>query len=186
MTVDFLQYRVQVTSPQEMYVLASRFAKQVAPGAIIGLCGPLGAGKTEFVRGFARAMGIATDISSPTFVLENVYDIPSTAFADPEPRQLHHWDLYRLRTTEFECEIGDYRGDASKITFVEWPERVPWVDDLLDLRILIGFPDSDPAQTNVQGTISIADPGTRSVEFVQYRETALLGNSSISALSGAD
>jgi len=79
--------------------------------------GPLGAGKTTFVQGLARGLGITTPVSSPTFVIETQYQGRLT---------LYHVDLYRLERIE-PALLGDLEehlfGDG--IAAVEWAERLP-------------------------------------------------------------
>ncbi len=83
-------------------------------GGVILLSGDLGAGKTAFVRGFAKGLGITRTISSPTFVFLKIYD------------RLYHLDLYRLENpNQFEMlgirEIIE--SDPKKIFIIEWPEK---------------------------------------------------------------
>ena len=74
--------------PEQTEEFAADLAGDFAPGTTVGLVGPLGAGKTCFVRGLARGLGIDPDeISSPTFVYLVEY---------PGPTSLHHADLYRF------------------------------------------------------------------------------------------
>jgi tRNA threonylcarbamoyladenosine biosynthesis protein TsaE len=89
---------------------------------VVLLSGELGAGKTAFVRGLARALGADPDeVSSPTFVLLTSY---------PGRLTLHHADLYRLRGDGDEAEIGlEELPGPQGVLAVEWAERlasVPW------------------------------------------------------------
>lgn len=91
-------------------------AEKLAPGDVIALYGDLGAGKTAFVRGLARGMGLPARVSSPTFTIVNEYpgDIP-----------LFHFDMYRLGSADELFEIGweDYL-ERGGICAVEWSENV--------------------------------------------------------------
>ena len=110
---------------------------------IFGLSGPLGAGKTEFVRGVAELFGIneksGIEVASPTFVIESIYNLKSSG----PLKTLSHWDLYRLGESYVESELWDYLEDKSRLVFIEWPERVTWVQDLLSAKITIDFPASE-------------------------------------------
>jgi tRNA threonylcarbamoyladenosine biosynthesis protein TsaE len=168
-------YEFRVNSLAETINLGRVIGKCVSAGSVIGLRGPLGAGKTELVRGIAQGLGIFEDISSPTFVLEVVYEIPprgSTASlrrplllkcAEVGPKSFHHWDLYRITSGVIDCEIYDYSGDPERITAVEWPERVPRVEDLLAVEILIDFADPQGSCGNEDGFAIAIDCGERKV-----------------------
>jgi tRNA threonylcarbamoyladenosine biosynthesis protein TsaE len=96
-------------------------------GDVIALSGPLGAGKTCFVRGLLGALGYAGDVPSPTFGIV----IP---YAPPDVRiPVWHVDLYRIDNSDDILELGldDARGDAALV--IEWPQRMGsalWADAL--------------------------------------------------------
>lgn len=87
---------------------------------ILCLSGPLGAGKTTFVQGFARGLGIQRRVLSPTFVLVRRYDIPKTG------SWFYHIDLYRLEESEIGNEQGIFELLAEPGVFmaVEWAEKL--------------------------------------------------------------
>jgi tRNA threonylcarbamoyladenosine biosynthesis protein TsaE len=91
-------------------------AKAVFGGQCIYLFGDLGAGKTTFVRGLLRGLGVTENITSPTFTIMNEYRVG--------PLKVLHLDLYRLEDPE-ELEFLGLRDlfDDSTIMLVEWPER---------------------------------------------------------------
>ena len=92
------------------------FAAALPDGAVVAMYGELGAGKTAFVRGMARGMGIDCRVSSPTFTIVNEYS---------GPRELIHFDMYRLKSGDELFDIGweDYlRRNA--VLAVEWSENV--------------------------------------------------------------
>ena len=84
-------------STKETENIAKAFAKNLTQGDVICLNGDLGAGKTAFVQGLAKAIGITECISSPTFTIVNCYDgkIP-----------LYHFDVYRIGDSEEMHDIG--------------------------------------------------------------------------------
>ena len=94
----------------------ARLAAQLRPGDVVLVSGEFGAGKTTYVRGALRALGVTEAVTSPTFVVGVLYD------GDSGP--LAHLDLYRLAGLEAEDPglLDPYFGPDT-ITFVEWPER---------------------------------------------------------------
>src|SRR5688572_20985699 len=79
-------------SPEETFRIAAEFAKNAHPGLVLGLIGDLGAGKTQFAKGFASGLGITERVHSPTFTLVNEYRTGRLP--------CYHLDLYRLDTPE--------------------------------------------------------------------------------------
>ena len=96
--------------------LGAKFAKKLTGGAVIAMYGDLGAGKTAFVRGMARGMGLSCRVSSPTFTIVNEY------LGD---RELIHFDMYRLSSGDELFDIGweDYIARGA-VCAVEWSENV--------------------------------------------------------------
>jgi tRNA threonylcarbamoyladenosine biosynthesis protein TsaE len=100
-------------SSEETAEIAARLARQLVPGDVVTVSGELGAGKTTFVRGACRALGVTAPVTSPTYTIGHRYE------GDPD---VSHLDLYRF-TGVSSAEWGDlepYFDDA--IVFVEWPE----------------------------------------------------------------
>lgn len=112
--------------------LAADVARSLRPGDVIALDGPMGAGKTTFVRGLAAALGINPAIvSSPTFVVVNNYPVPPEATGPLAGGTLVHVDAYRLSGADdldslgwerLFNEDGSARGRAAAV--IEWPGRV--------------------------------------------------------------
>lgn len=113
MTAVSLECR-DATATQE---LAGRLASVLRPGDLVLLQGDLGAGKTTFTQGMARALGVGEAVTSPTFVLMNIY--PTSAGFD-----LVHVDVYRLdRLSEVvDLALPEMLEDGS-VVVVEWGER---------------------------------------------------------------
>ena len=103
-------------SEAETEMIGERFAKQLTGGTVVAMYGDLGAGKTAFVRGMARGMGLTCRVSSPTFTIVNEYE---------GPRELIHFDMYRLGSADELFDIGweDYVNRGS-VCAVEWSENV--------------------------------------------------------------
>jgi tRNA threonylcarbamoyladenosine biosynthesis protein TsaE len=105
---------VVTASPGETEALAARLAERLVPGDVVTISGELGAGKTTFVRGAARALGVTGPVSSPTFTIGHRYDARTP---------VAHLDLYRIAGLDPE-EWGDLEPyfDGT-VAFVEWPEH---------------------------------------------------------------
>jgi tRNA threonylcarbamoyladenosine biosynthesis protein TsaE len=95
-------------------------AETLEPGDVVLLSGDLGAGKTTLVRGAARALGVSTPVTSPTFAIGNRYRVDSAR--NPDLAAVSHLDLYRLGDLGAEDPdlLADYIA-VDTISFVEWP-----------------------------------------------------------------
>jgi len=110
---------VRTTSVEETEALAAALVAELGAGAIVLLHGEMGAGKTSFVRGACRALGVTDPVTSPTFTLARRY----VGDRHGEPIAVSHLDLHRLGSLAGEDPglLADYlTGD--EIAFVEWPE----------------------------------------------------------------
>ena len=96
--------------------IGADFAAGLKGGAVVAMYGDLGAGKTAFVRGMAKGMGIDAHVNSPTFTIVNEY---------PGKRELIHFDMYRLSSSDELFDIGweDYLARGA-VCAVEWSENV--------------------------------------------------------------
>ena len=104
-------------SPEQTRGVGMRLGKVLQTGDVICLQGDLGAGKTTFVQGIAQGWGSLDPVSSPTFIIVNVY-------RDADQRQLFHMDAYRLDSM-LEAEQLDIDSMlAQGPLLIEWPERV--------------------------------------------------------------
>jgi tRNA threonylcarbamoyladenosine biosynthesis protein TsaE len=104
---------VRTTSAEETEAAAARLATRLAPGDVVTVSGELGSGKTTFVRGAARALGVDVPVTSPTFTIGHLYEGDVA---------VSHLDLYRfsgVSPAEW-ADLEPYFEDA--IVFVEWPE----------------------------------------------------------------
>jgi len=103
-------------SEKETEELGARLAAALPGGSVVAMYGDLGAGKTAFVRGMARGMGLNCRVSSPTFTIVNEY---------LGERELIHFDMYRLSGADELFDIGweDYLARGA-VCAVEWSENV--------------------------------------------------------------
>jgi tRNA threonylcarbamoyladenosine biosynthesis protein TsaE len=150
---------VETSSPAETEELAGHLARRLAVGDVVLVSGELGAGKTTFVRGACRALGVTGRVTSPTFTIGHRYE---------GAVDVSHLDLYRFRGLSA-AEWGDLEPyfDGA-VVFVEWPEagvdalpppraRVRLEHVARDVRRVAVDADDD---TLLQG-LSSADPGLR-------------------------
>jgi tRNA threonylcarbamoyladenosine biosynthesis protein TsaE len=105
--------RHETQSPQQTAALGAEMAGRLRPGDVVLVEGDLGAGKTTFVRGACRALGVTVPVTSPTFTIGQRY---------PGPVPVSHLDLYRIASLDDEDPdlLDDYLAD-DRIAFVEWP-----------------------------------------------------------------
>ena len=134
---------LRTSSPEETAAAGERLGRTLGPGAVVLLTGELGAGKTCFIQGLVRGLGVETRATSPTFVLVNEYRgrVP-----------VHHVDLYRLGSlAEIEdlgvCELFG----RESVTVVEWADKLgPLVPDDA-VRVHIDGVGDEPRQITVAG-----------------------------------
>ena len=112
-------------SESETEAIGEAFARDLPGGTVVAMYGGLGAGKTAFVRGMARGMGLDCRVSSPTFTIVNEY---------LGERELIHFDMDRLSSADELFDIGweDYLARGA-VCAVEWSENVSdafWGDEI--------------------------------------------------------
>jgi tRNA threonylcarbamoyladenosine biosynthesis protein TsaE len=114
-------------SPQDTWAIAKELVPKILSkmrgseaATTIALRGDLGAGKTTFTQGLAKALGITQQPKSPTFLLAKEYLIPDTTFS------LWHLDCYRLSGREdlIPLDLHSLFRDPNNLIVVEWPERI--------------------------------------------------------------
>jgi tRNA threonylcarbamoyladenosine biosynthesis protein TsaE len=106
----------QTASAQETEALAAELAATLRPGDVVLVSGELGTGKTTFVRGACRALGVRVPVTSPTFTIARRYEDGRVPVS--------HLDLFRLAEglSEEEPELLDDELAPDRVTFVEWPQ----------------------------------------------------------------
>jgi tRNA threonylcarbamoyladenosine biosynthesis protein TsaE len=101
--------------------LLERLQPQGNQATVVGFSGPLGVGKTEFIRGLIRSAGIDEPVTSPTYTIETVYELPKTNFD-----HAYHVDAYRLEDGSDLEDIGftDRLDDPKNLILLEWADSV--------------------------------------------------------------
>ncbi|GHV85086.1 hypothetical protein AGMMS50230_06940 [Spirochaetia bacterium] len=110
------------SSAEETAHIAENLAARLGPGSIVTLTGRLGAGKTVFAAGFARALGISEQVTSPSYTIISEYEAVS-GFTGSIP--FYHMDCYRLSgDDDFRLAGGEDLLYGKGICLIEWPERL--------------------------------------------------------------
>ena len=123
-----MDYKITSRSIEDTMELAENIESEKFPGMIICLDGELGSGKTVFVKGFAKSLGIEENITSPTFNIVKEYNVGEMP--------LYHMDVYRLEEDDESIGFQDYFNGGG-ITIIEWSELIE--DSLPDERLDIKF-----------------------------------------------
>ena len=104
--------------PAETQALGCAEGARCAAGDVVALCGDLGAGKTQFVKGLVAGLGATSEVTSPTFTLIHEYDggrLP-----------VYHFDFYRLDSTAEAIALGlDEYLDGTGVSVIEWADKFP-------------------------------------------------------------
>jgi tRNA threonylcarbamoyladenosine biosynthesis protein TsaE len=122
-------YLFHATSMEETNAIAAQVFQKLGEKKIVSLEGPLGAGKTHFVKGIALAMGLDDEVTSPTFTLLQSYG--------SSEKRLHHADFYRLQSEAeaFDLGLDDYFAEG--LTIIEWGNKFSNVLPQETIRIVI-------------------------------------------------
>ena len=125
---------MRLSSVEQTEEFAAKLAADLKPNSVLCLVGELGAGKTAFVRGLAKGLGVSEHeyVRSPTFTLLNIYK---------GKFPLYHFDLYRLNSTEELLDIGALEYfSADGICVLEWanlfPELMPKDSSWIELKVV--------------------------------------------------
>lgn len=132
-----------VSSEQQMIEFGEKIAKSLSAPLVIELLGDVGAGKTTFVRGLAKGLGVKEAVTSPSFTISKVYQ--------GENCQLVHYDFYRL--TDPGIMVEDFQesiDDENTITVVEWGESVQGILPKHHMIIEIKYIDENKREITVR------------------------------------
>jgi tRNA threonylcarbamoyladenosine biosynthesis protein TsaE len=109
--------RITISSLDRISAEAEKFIHMVGETPVIAFSGDLGAGKTTFIQAICRALGVETEVNSPTFALINEYFTRSG-------ESIFHFDLYRIEDPSELFDLGyeEYFYSGARC-FIEWPEK---------------------------------------------------------------
>ncbi len=113
--------KIITKSFKETQQLGLELAKALKGGEVLALHGDLGSGKTTFMQGLAKGLGIKRNIISPTFIIMRTYEV-----ADSPIQNLFHVDLYRIASEKDVEGLGllELIGERENIVAIEWPEKI--------------------------------------------------------------
>lgn len=148
-----MDYKITSRSIEDTMELAENIESEKFPGMIICLDGELGSGKTVFVKGFAKSLGLEETITSPTFNIVKEY----TACEMP----LYHMDVYRLENGDESIGFNDYF-NSDGVSIIEWSELIS--DILPEERLDIKFKVIDE-NTRI---IKLTPHGTKYEDIINY------------------
>ena len=149
-----MEYKITTYSEEETIELAQNIESEKFPNMVICLRGELGSGKTIFTKGFAQAMAVQEEVTSPTFNIIKEY------LSGEMP--LYHMDVYRLDGKVDELGIEEYFTKKG-VTIIEWADMIPdyLPDRRLDIRIKSSEEDED------KRTITITPYGKKYEELCE-------------------
>jgi len=147
-------FEVVTKSVEETQQLGEQLGRLLRPGDVVGLCGELGSGKTTFIQGLAKGLGIeAGAVRSPTFILMREY---------PGPVGLIHVDGYRLEGAPSAVWLDvEWVFDPKKVTVIEWADRI--ADSLPEAYLELRFSH----KTTNQRAIGAIPHGSRATQIVE-------------------
>lgn len=148
---------MRIKGSHEMEIEAARFVRALTPrshgAVVVALSGELGAGKTAFVKGVAKALGVEEHVTSPTFVILKIYDLIDQSF-----KRLIHMDAYRLKGEKHLKVLGwdELISDPNNLIMIEWPEMIPGAIPESAQRIAFSYSGEDEREIDIQNQQAIS------------------------------
>lgn len=135
----------KVSSEEDMKELGSRLARSLTPPIQIELIGDVGVGKTTFTKGIALGLGIKSEVTSPSFTINRIYDADDGA-------RLSHYDFYRLDNPGIiKNELDESSNDNNTFVVIEWAQSI---EDSLDkdrIKVEISYCDDGSREVKLSG-----------------------------------
>lgn len=126
------------------------FTRQPGDGpgqaTVVGLYGDLGSGKTTFTQSVAKILGVVENVTSPTFVIEKIYELTNQKF-----KHLIHIDCYRLESSSEMTKLGwsEIVADPNNLILVEWPEKIADILPSVMIKVEFKFIDEKTREINL-------------------------------------
>jgi tRNA threonylcarbamoyladenosine biosynthesis protein TsaE len=133
-------------SPEETQAIGERLGARLGAGAVVACTGELGAGKTCFLQGLARGLGVTGDVTSPTFVLINQYRgrLP-----------VYHLDAYRTESLTELAELGiEEMLEGDGVTVVEWADKLLPLLPARTIHVSIRGLGDEPREIRIEEPVS--------------------------------
>lgn len=134
-------------NPEETQALGERLGRRLGEGSVVACTGELGAGKTCFLQGLARGLGVTADVTSPTFVLVNQYRgrLP-----------VYHIDAYRTESLTELVDVGlEEMVHGSGVTIIEWADKILPLLPSTAITVAISGLGDEPRQIELTGAEEI-------------------------------
>ena len=136
-------------SESETMALGARFSERLRPGDVVALSGDLGTGKTRFVQGVCKALGVGGHVASPTFTIVNEYRTPRMG--------VYHIDLYRVNSSAEIRELGLEEYLSGKgICLIEWAEKAAGFLPRSRYEVVLNFgKGADTRQVRIEEIVEV-------------------------------
>lgn len=134
-------------SAEDTQALGERLGARLGPGDVVACIGPLGAGKTCFLQGLARGLGVTTDVTSPTFILVNQYRgrLP-----------VYHVDAYRTGSLTELVDLGlEEMLHGAGVTIVEWADKLLPLLPARTITVTITGLGDEPRELDIAGPAEV-------------------------------
>lgn len=142
---------IEVNGEEEMKNLGAKLGSIVTGGEVFELIGDVGAGKTTFVKGFAKGLGIDEDVQSPSFTISRVYDARGGLL-------LAHYDFYRLNDPGIMSdELSETVAQPKTVTVIEWADVVEGVLPSDRIRLAIEAISDSSRRVKISGNAKILE-----------------------------
>ena len=142
---------IEVEGEAQTREYGERIGRLLVGGETVELVGDVGAGKTTFVKGLAKGLGIDEDVQSPSFTISRVYDAR-------DDLQLAHYDFYRLNDAGImKDELTETMRDAQTVTVIEWADIVEGVLPKERLTIVFETPTESSRKLTLTGATAILE-----------------------------